>query len=242
MNEQQTNAAVTISAEEYARLKALEAAQKEQAEKKAERATYRTIVDNALDEVFPDLCTLSACMGKVKNGVIEEFRTIIQAKVDMFGLKSDSQRSHTFTHSDGTKRLTLGVRTTDGYHDTAGDGEEMIKQELQTLASDEKSKSLINTILRLLARDGKGNLKPSKVVQLRKMAEELGNKRILEGVQIIQEAYIPSVSRMYIKVEEKTDLGAWKVLPLSVTEAQENTDPNDFILAKKEGGSDEGNI
>lgn len=44
-------------------------------------------------------------------------------------------------------------------------------------------------VLRLLARDAKGTLKASRIVQLRKVAMETGDDRFIEGVRIIEEAY-----------------------------------------------------
>lgn len=228
MNEEMKT--VQISQEEYRRLKELEAREKKTASQKAERDAYREIADKMIEKYFSQLVALSADMQRIKSECLDEFREVIKTKIDMFGLKSDQQRSHTFTHSGGHIRLTIGVRTTDGYHDTAADGEEIIKEELEKLGNDDKSRSLIKTILRLLAKDAKGNLKPTKVIQLRQLAEELKNDRILEGVKVIEEAYIPSVSKMYIKIEEKKEDGGWVVIPLSVTEAQERIHAESVIL------------
>ena len=74
--------------------------------------------------------------------------------------------------------------------------------------------------MRLVARDSAGNLKASKALQLRKLANDLNNDRLNEGITIIEEAYIPSFSKTYIYAEvrdEKT--GAWKQIPLSMTES-----------------------
>lgn len=221
---------VQISQEEYDRLKELEAREAKAQSQKADRDAYRSIADKMVEKYFSQLVVLSADMQRIKSECLEEFREVIKTKIDMFGLRSDSQRSHTFSHSDGTKRLTIGVRTTDGYHDTAADGEEIIKEELEMLGNDDKSRSLIKTILRLLAKDNKGSLKPAKVIELRQLAEELKNDRILEGVKVIEEAYIPSVSKMYLKIEEKQQDGGWLVIPLSVTEVQERTDAESAIL------------
>lgn len=228
MNEEMKT--VQISQEEYLRLKELEAREKKTASQKAEREAYREIADKMIAKYFSQLVALSEDMQRIKSECLEEFREVIKTKIDMFGLKSDQQRSHTFTHSGGHHRLTIGVRTTDGYHDTAADGELIIREELEKLGDDDKSRSLIKTILRLLAKDNKGSLKPAKVIELRQLAEELKNDRILEGVKVIEESYIPSVSKMYIKIEERKEDGGWLVIPLSVTEVQERTDAESVIL------------
>ena len=91
---------------------------------------------------------------------------------------------------------------------------------IQSLASDEKSQSLVKMVMRLLAKDAKGTLKASRIIQLRRMAEESGNSEFIEGVKIIEEAYQPQTSRTFLKAyvkDEKTN--AWVQLPLGMTEA-----------------------
>ena len=47
---------------------------------------------------------------------MDNFKTILDMKADLFKTKvKDDQRSHTFTNSEGDKRITLGVYVTDGY-------------------------------------------------------------------------------------------------------------------------------
>ena len=71
----------------------------------------------------------------------------------------------------------------------------------------------------LLAKDSKGTLKASKILQLRKMADESGNERFIEGVKIITEAYTPNISKQYVRCEIKNELGQWKSVPLGMTES-----------------------
>ena len=108
---------------------------------------------------------------------------------------------------------------TDGYLDTVEDGIAIVKEYIESLAKDEKSKALVNMVLRLLSRDAQGTLKASRIVQLRKIAEETGNDRFLEGVRIIEESYRPSVSKQFIRVETRNENGAWVTVPLGMTES-----------------------
>jgi len=78
---------------------------------------------------------------------------------------------------------------------------------------------LVNAVLKLLSRDQTGNLKASRVMQLRKMADESGNELFIDGVRIIQEAYRPEVSKYYVRAEFKNEQGAWVNVPLGMTEA-----------------------
>jgi hypothetical protein len=74
-------------------------------------------------------------------------------------------------------------------------------------------------VLRLLSRNAAGELKATRVLQLRKMAQESGNERFMKGVQIIEEAYQPAVSKQFVRAEMKDKDGIWTSIPLGMTEA-----------------------
>ena len=129
------------------------------------------------------------------------------------------QHSHTFTTSKGNMRITLGSNTIDGYRDTVEDGVAMVKEYISSLAQNDETKALVDMVLKLLARDKTGQLKASRVLQLRQMAEKTGNERFIEGVRIIEESYQPTETKQYIRAEVKDEkTGAWKTIPLSVTD------------------------
>ena len=50
--------------------------------------------------------------------------------------------SSTLSNSEGSKRITLGVYVTDGYRDTVEDGIAIVKEYIESLAKDEKTKAL----------------------------------------------------------------------------------------------------
>lgn len=169
---------------------------KEAAERrKQQRTDYAAMVDDEVRTTLPVLRELSEQIKTVKNTVFSNFDAILKMKSEVLGLTKDDQRSHTFTTSDSKFRLTLGVNTVDGYRDTVEDGIAMVKNYIQSLAKDETSKALVNAVLRLLSRDGQGNIKASRVLQLRKMAAETGDERFIEGVQIIEESYQPAPTK-----------------------------------------------
>lgn len=178
------------------------------------------MVDDEVRTTLPVLRELSEQIKTVKSTVFGNFDAILRMKSEVLGLTKDDQRSHTFTTSDSKFRLTLGVNTVDGYRDTVEDGIAMVKGYIQSLAKDETSKALVNAVLRLLSRDGQGNIKASRVLQLRKMAEETGDERFIEGVQIIEESYQPTETKKYIRAEYKNDKGAWVNIPLGMTDVE----------------------
>lgn len=217
---------VTMTEDEMAQFRAFQEAQKAEEAKAAAkkmRDDYREMVDDAIESMMPGLQTMSECLTNHKKKVFEEFSAILAMKAEMFKMEKGADlnnQSHTFTNSKGTMRIVLGNYVTDGYLDTADEGITKVQNYIQSLASDEKSQSLVKMVMRLLAKDAKGTLKASRIIQLRRMAEESGNAEFIEGVKIIEEAYQPQTSRTYLKAyvkDEKTN--AWVQLPLGMTEA-----------------------
>lgn len=221
LQNEETKVTVEMTAEEKARFEAFQKSEaKRAAEEKAraDREMYKQMVDEEIENSIPVLLSVSEQIKNSKQRVLDNFRTILDLKGNIFKTSRDNQKSHTFTNSDGNKRITLGVYVTDGYRDTVEDGIAIVKEYIESLAKDEKTKSLVSMVLRLLSRDTKGTLKASRIVQLRKVAEETGDNRFLEGVRIIEESYQPEVSKQFIRAEEKDCNGMWRTIPLGMTE------------------------
>ena len=70
--------------------------------------------------------------------------------------------------------------------------------------------------LPLLAKDRKGNLKASRVLQLREIARKSGYPELIEATDIIQSAYRPVDSCQFISVSYKDEKGVKRALPLSL--------------------------
>lgn len=219
MNDETTvNVSMTASERE-----AFEAFRKEQErkEKAAERAKmrgeYSRMVDEEVAEAIPELQELSAELGALKRTVYDNFRAVLEMKTDVMGLTRDGQFTHTFTHSDGTMRITLGNRTIDSYRDTVEEGIQMVKSYIVSLAKDDESSALVEAVMRLLSRDKRGQIKASRVLELRQLAEKSGSEQFIEGVRIIEEAYNPTRTKTFVKAEIKTEDG-WQTIPLNITE------------------------
>ena len=214
--EENNKQTVEMTAEEMAEYRAFQKAKAKkeaEAKAKAEREEYKQLVDEEIEHSIPVLLGISEQIKDSKQKVMDNFKTILEMKSDLFKTKvKDDQRSHTFTNSEGNKRITLGVYVTDGYRDT-------VKEYIASLANDDKTQALVNMVFRLLARDAKGTLKASRIVQLRKVAQDTGDERFLEGVRIIEESYQPEVSKQFIRAEIKNENGMWKPIPLGMTES-----------------------
>lgn len=213
---------VQMTAEEAAEYAAFKADQikKEEADKaRRDRATYSDLVDEELAAAIPMLRELSGDIRTVKEKVIDNFQQILDMKAEVLRRVKDGQKSHTFTNSEGSKRITIGRCVVDGWKDTVEDGIAIVKESVIDLIKDDQTRALVNQIMRLIARDQAGNLKANKVLQLDKLATELNNDRLNEGIAIIKEAHIPNLSKTYIRAGYQDENGQWRYIPLGMTEA-----------------------
>lgn len=202
--------------EMLAQLKAQEEAEKRQRE--ADISTYKALVSQTVEDNFPVLQAVSSELAAQKRSIRNAFATVVDLKSSLYGVK-DGQRSHQFINNEGTRRITIGFNVIDNYDDTVDAGIAKVKEYISSLARDEQSKILVETVLKLLSKDSKGTLKASRVLQLQQMAEKSGNADFIEGVRIIRDAYRPIESKSYVRAEYKSDSGAWVSVPLGMTEA-----------------------
>lgn len=216
---------IEMTAGQAAAFKAFqEAEERKAAQEKAKqmRADYVTMVDNEIESAIPVLWELSEDIKTVKQKVYDNFRTILDLKAEMFRLSKGKEidvKSNTFTNSRGDMRITLGAYMLDNYLDTAEDGVAIVKEYISSLAKDDESQALVNMVLKLLAKDAKGTLKAQRIIQLRKIADESGNERFIEGVKIIEDAYKPIPSKTFVQAQVKNSMGAWENIPLGMTES-----------------------
>lgn len=223
---------VEMTPEEVRAFKAWRAEQ-ELEERKVRRSqeleAYRTLVDEQLEHWVERFKSLTDDMRATKVAALDSFLTVIQMKRDLFGLPEEGQRSHMFTNRESTKRIVVGANAIDGYLDTVNEGIDLVRAYITSLATDDSTKVLVDMVLRLLAKDSRGNLKASRVVQLRKIAEELGAEQFLEGVQLIEDSYQPSMSSTFIRVEEKDRYNNWIAVPLNITELSTHHDAHKLM-------------
>ena len=182
------------------------------------RDAYKTLVDETINEMFPRIEIVSGNLAIEKTAIYDAFQEALLMKQDVYAVKSD-QRSNTFTNTEVTRRIILGQYIVDNYDDTVNEGIAKVKEYIGSLAKDDDSRMLVDAILRLLSKDQQGNLKASRVMQLRKMAQESKSDLFIDGVNIIEAAYRPEVSKYYVRAEKKNDKGAWINIPLGMTEA-----------------------
>ena len=215
------NELVQMTSEERAEFEAFLAAKEKRANElkaKEDRETYKLLVEDSINEAFPRLWAVSESLKVEKQEVLDLFKKAIEMKVAIFGIKSE-QLSHTFSNAEGTRRITVGKYVTDNWADTVNEGISKVTAAIEGLGKDENSKALVKAVLKLLSKDNKGTLKASRVLQLRRMADDSGIPGFIEGVQIIEESYQPVESKLFIRCESRQNDGAWENMPLGMTEA-----------------------
>lgn len=206
-----------LTAEQKAELRLqLEAEEKaEKARVQQSREDYKKLVDGFVSSNVKKLQNFSSEMMRVKQEVFADAEALIAMKDELFKVKTD-RRSDTFTTEDGTMSITLGNRINEGWDDTVNAGIAKVKEYLKSLAKNEETGELVDMVMSLLAKDRKGNLKASKVLELRKMASKKQDPAFMEGVTIIEQAYRPVESCQFIEVSVKDERGNEVKLPLSL--------------------------
>lgn len=218
---EQTNITMTAAElKEFEAYKAAKAAQQAKEVRKKNLNTYNAMIDEQVNETIPELQSVSEQLSMVKKAVFDNFQSLLDMKKDVMKITKDGQRSHTFTNSKGNFRIILGYHVLDNYKDTVQDGIDMVKEYITSLAESDETKSLVDMVLKLLSKDQKGNLKASRVLQLRQIAEKVNNEKFTEGVEIIMNSYAPTPSKKFIQAFAKNDKDEWEVIPLSLTDAK----------------------
>lgn len=189
---------------------------KELAEKKMQ---YENLVEETISTTIDELKEVSKNLATAKKKVYDDFNTIIEMKDEIFGLK-EGQRTNTFSTKDGNVRITLGYNTIDAYTNTVEIGIAKTKEYLDSLIEDRKTRALINQINALMSKDAKGNLKPSKVALLSKLANELNSAELQEAVKFITDSYYPQKSKQFVRAQIKNEYNEWEDIPLGMTEAK----------------------
>lgn len=208
-----------------AQLKEAKKAQKQQ--KEQNQKALEELAEETVPTSFVLLEKASDYLTQAKEQIFRNFEAYLKLKIESMGIKARNQKSHTITH--GNQSIKLGYRITDGYTDDAGYGLEMVHRFLASLAKDEDTKKLVDSIYRLLQRNAKGDLDSRKVLELKQIADkDFPDTDLQKGVEIIQRAYKPKLSKWFIEAWYTDGTGIERNLPLSITSVEL---PNDVDLS-----------
>jgi vacuolar-type H+-ATPase subunit E/Vma4 len=206
-----------LTAEQRAALKAqIEAEERAESQKRQDSIdAYKQMVDEFCSDTFERMKKISELLRTEKERVFAAADLLIEQKEALFKTKQD-RHSNQFTTADGKYTVALGYRTNDGWDDTVDVGIAKVKEYLKSLTTTDEGAKAVDIIMKLLAKDKKGNLKASAMIQLEQHASKYGDPLFIEGVQIIRDAYRPVDSCQFISVSWKDDNGVKHNLPLSL--------------------------
>ena len=213
-----------LTAAQRAELKALLEAE-ERAEKQKRQDdidAYKQSVDDFVRNTFERMKSVSEMMRREKDSVFTAADTLISLKDELYDTKTD-RHSNSFTSSDGMVSITLGKRTNDAWDDTVNVGIKKVNDFFKSkMEQNEELAALTDMVMALLARDKKGNLKASRVLQLQEVARKSGFSELVAAAEIIKQAYKPVESVEFISVTYKDENGAKRTLPLSLASMERN--------------------
>lgn len=201
-----------------AQLEAEERAEKDR--KRMERNTYEDLRNAQVLSTFKQLQKISSELELAKQRVFDEFSALLKMKQELFELTEEqmlSQGSHTFTSTDGEVSVVIGHNVIDRWDETVSVGVERVNEWLKGLARDENSSMLVGMIRDLMKPNKEGVLKANRILDLSKKAAEIGDKDLIEAVDLIRDAYRPAKTSTYVKAKFKDDNGQTRWLPLGMS-------------------------
>lgn len=207
----------SLSAEQKAAL--LEELKQEEQQKEQQlkdgRKAYKQTVNETIPKLFLDLVQAAQVLSSVKKRCFEDLKGLVTSKAELYG-KEEQQYSHSFTTDKGLT-IMIGRRYNDGWDDTVTAGINKVKAFLESLGKDANSKALVKTVLQLLSQGKAESLKASRVLQLKRLAEDVNNPEFTDAINIISDAYRPVFTKEFVTARYKDKQGKTVDLPLDIT-------------------------
>jgi hypothetical protein len=206
------------------------------AEVEGDREAYKRLVEERVPDVVNNLIETENALVNAKKNVFEALRDIVELKASVYGVK-DGQQSHTFRSGDYV--VEIGFRVNDAWDDTASTGIAKVNNVIKSFAKDVESKMLVDTIMKLLKRDKKGNLNASRVLELKSLADQYNNSELSDGVDIIMKAYKPTRSNWFVTAEQPCVTHGVKPVALSISSVPFPSDFNFEFMSNENQISNE---
>lgn len=192
--------------------------------KEEQEAHYKQLVDETIEKAVKSVGELNIKMTVAKKQIFNDFDTVIALKNELYTgqkwLKTD-RVTNTFTNQEGNKRVTVGYHTNDNYLDTYTEGVKLVEEYISSLATDENGQKLADMVKVLLSERGKGGqLKAQNVLRLQRMANDSKNETFIECMRIISDAYSPTKSKQFVKVEIKGEHNEWVTVSTNMTDCE----------------------
>lgn len=189
-----------LSAEQEAELEAKFLARQKAAEdkKKETKATYKELAEEFVCRNIDKLVHHKDITGFLIDATMEDFQPIKELKCEVYGVKK--QDSHTTTLKDGSASITIGQNVIIKFDGTENAGIEKIKEYMKSLAKDNENAQKLSKIIdkKLKVNAKTGALNPSAIIDLDSLKDEFNNELFTEGLNIIREAQIRTVTSKYV--------------------------------------------
>lgn len=205
---------------------------KKENERKQKVEEYKNLVDECVMKGIQKAKYISEMIANGKKEIQDTFKTLIDLKEELYGIR-DNQQTHTFTTRNGNYSITMGHRIVDSFDDTVHTGIAKAKNYINRILKDE-NKELQKVLDLLLKKDKNGNLKASRVIELERIALEINDEELTEGVRIIKEAWKPQKTKTFIEASYKDANGNRINIPLSVTGVGEENERNNSTTNKED--------
>lgn len=154
------------------------------------------VIDNNIDFFIKSQESVEVAILKL----FEEVTTIIDARVETFGIEKKDQDSHTLTKSDGSASIKMGWNIKPTFNGTESAGIQKIKEFMSSLAGQTQNEKLLMEFLNIaLKTDIQGNYNPKKVRELNTMRERANSELFNNGMDIINSALIDIRTSMYAR-------------------------------------------
>ncbi|MDY4010535.1 MAG: DUF3164 family protein [Fusobacterium gastrosuis] len=193
---------------------------------------YKNLVDECVMKGIQKARYISEMIANGKKEIQDTFKILIDLKEELYGIR-DNQQSHSFSTRNGNYSITVGYRVVDNFDDTVHTGIAKAKSYINRILKDE-NKELQKVLDLLLKKDKNGNLKASRVIELERIALDINDDELTEGVRIIKEAWKPQKTKTFIEASYKDENGNRINIPLSVTGVGEENERNNSTTNKED--------
>lgn len=190
-----------MSAKERKQLfKQLEEQEKTEKKKRLENVeALKGMQDQFCASWLKRLFSFSEEQSRIVDLVFQDTAKLIALKSELYELDND-QGSHTFTARDGSGSIKVGYNMVIGFDGTSDIGVQKIQSYLSSLSKDDTNRGKIEKILNvLMQRNKKGELNPTRVMDLSNLKLEIDDEQFSEGVDIVVAAQFKTRTSSYVE-------------------------------------------
>ncbi len=214
---------VVISQSDFEQLKELKEKEAKRLAKEKRKEDLRTldeIEDEVVRDLTPVLLNVEGVLKSQKERVYTKCKEYIDLRNEMYPNRINSS-SITLMSKDKDKKIQLKTNRVKRYKENATIGVNMIKDYVQSLIKedDASNKDIVELVLSFLRTDAKGNLQEKLLLDLKKWALDKNNEKIIEALEIIEDAsFIEETSTaIYFFIQDKLK-GGMRPVSLGMTE------------------------